>query len=479
MKIALLRLPIQFNMNETHHPGGCISALFYNQWLTRYPPLGLLYYGALLKQKNHQVKLIDAELTGYSLKKISDILKDFNPAILCSSVNIFSPKYEFDCLKILKDDLRCTVICRGHFPRLYPEETIKNEFIDFAFTGKGFSSILGLTEALEEKKEFNKVNGIIYRDGNDMVKTPEEPPYDLDSLPFPARELVDNSIYTTALTTKDRFTVLSGSVGCPYHCTYCQDKNIPFQLRDIDQVIAEMKECKDKFNINEVFFFDSTFTIDRQRAIDFCSKLIKAGLKMSWVIRTRPDLVDEELLDMLIKAGCVKIHYGIESGDQKILDRLKRNIQLKDITRIVQLTAKKKIAVFGYFMIGNDGETVDSIKNTIAFAKSLPLHFAQFMKVGPAPGTGIFESNKEKLKLDLWLENYKGRDITGEMWKPQNTGLSLKQLDLWTNRAYRSFYLRPSYLWRMLNFKYTPLYIARQFKILFLLLRIKLSNLVS
>lgn len=478
MKIALLRLPIQFSMNKTHQPGGYISALFYNQWLTRYPPLGLLYYGSLLKQKGYKVKLIDAELMGYNLKKVLGILKNFNPDIVCSSVNIFSPKFEFDCLEALKDNLKFTLICRGHFPRLYPEETIKNKYVDFALTGKGFYSICVLLEKIQKNGDFKDVAGIIYREGKNIIRTKEEPSVKLDDLPFPARELIDNSVYTTALTTKDRFTVLLGSVGCPYSCTYCQDRSLPYQVRNIDKVIEEMKECKYRFNINEIFFFDSTFTLDRQRTIDFCSKLIKADLKMKWVIRTRPDLIDEELLDLLVRAGCIKIHYGIESGDQQTLNRLKRNIELKDIKKIVQLSAKKKIAVFGYFMIGNDGETADTIKSTVLFANSLPLHFVQFMKTGPAPQTDIFKINREKLKLDLWLENYKGRDITADMWKPQNTDLSAKELHFWINKAYRSFYLRPAYLWRMLNFKYVPLYIARQFKILFILLRIKLSNLL-
>jgi anaerobic magnesium-protoporphyrin IX monomethyl ester cyclase len=475
MKITLIRLPLGKGITGVE-PGGYVTSLLYFQWLTRYPPMGLLYYASLLEKDGHEVRVIDSEMNGSSLKKVSRSIKEFGPRVVCSSVNVFSPASEFSVLKKLKDELGFTLICRGHFPRLYPEETIQNSHVDFALTGKGLFSMPLLIKAIEQRTDIGNIPGVIYRQGQKIIKTAEEPAIDLNTLPFPARHLIDNNIYTTALTTRDKFTTIIGSLGCPYRCTYCQEKSVPYQARAVDNIIAEIIECKRKFGINEVFFLDPIFTVDRARTMDFCAKLIKSGIKIKWVMRTRADLVDNEMLSLLAGSGCVKIHYGIESGNQRILDGLNRQITLEDIKRTVEMTAKNKIAVFGYFMMGNHGETGPSIQDTISFARSLPLNFAQFMKVAPIHHTDIHKNSMEKFKSDIWLEHYKGIRSPADKWKPQDTALSTKELNTWIRKAYRAFYLRPRYLWRMLNFRYTPFYIIRQFKIAGLLLRLKISG---
>ncbi|MDD5080205.1 MAG: radical SAM protein [Candidatus Omnitrophica bacterium] len=475
MKIALLRLPLGKGITGVE-PGGYVTSMLYFQWLTRYPPMGLLYYASLLKKAGHTVRVIDSEMNGSSLRKISRTIKEFGPQVVCSSINVFSPASEFSALKKLKDAFKFTLICRGHFPRIYPEETIQNSHVDFALTGKGLFSIPLLVNAIEQKKDTGNIPGIIYKQGRQIIRTAEEPLVDLNALPFPARELIDNRIYTTALTTADRFTTVIGSLGCPYQCTYCQEKNAPYQTRDVNNIVAEIVECKRKFGINELFFLDPIFTVDRARTMDFCAKLNKSGVRMKWVMRTRADLVDEEMLSLLAGSGCVKIHYGIESGNQRILDGLNRQITLGKVKETVKLTAKKHIAVFGYFMIGNTGETVESIQDTIAFARSLPLNFAQFMKVAPIHYTDVHKRSLDKFKSDIWLEHYKGIPGSADKWKPQDTGLSTKELNAWIRRAYRGFYLRPGYLWRMLTFRYTPFYIIRQLKIAALLLRLRIAG---
>ena len=478
MKIVLLRLPINYKENTIIRMGGCISSKFYYQWLTRYPPLGLLYTGSILKQNGHTVKLIDAEFLDYTLDKVMKTISDFKPDVVCSSVNIYAPKFEFECLKTIRKHLKFILICRGHFPRLYPEETILNEHVDFALYGKGFT-IDALIKAIEQNGNFNEIPGIVYKEKGGIIKTQQEILHNLDHYPLPARDLIDNSIYTTVFTLKDNFTTMMASSGCPYSCTYCAEKNTPYQPRNIDRVIEEMEECKYKFKINEIFFFDSIFSLHRQRTIEFCNKLIQKKLDINWSFRTRTDCVDEELLDAAARAGCVKIHYGIESGDQKTLDRLKRQSDLNQIKKTIAFTAKKGISTFGYFMIGNDGETQNTAMKTIKMAKDLPLNFVQFIKVGPLPDTDVLKATKENLKIDLWLEIYKKGYVTQEQLKPQNTSLTLNQIHSLINNGYRSFYLRPVYLWRMLCFKYTPLYIVRQFKILLILIRLKLSSLSS
>jgi len=471
MKIILLRLPIAYqgsSIANTASPGGYLSTKLYCEWLVRYPPLGLLYYGSLLKQNGHTVMLLDGELMGYNLKNILSLAKKFGPDIICATVNIYNPQSEFKALKDIKDNIKSILIARGHFPRLYPKETILNDHVNIALTGKGFNSIVSVVEAIEKNKPLKSVNGIIYKKNNLITKTPIEEPFDFDNIPYPARELIDNRFYTTALTKYDSFTTLTTSIGCPFSCTYCVDRHISYQERSVENVITEIEQCINNFGIKEITFLDSTFSLNRQRSISLCNEINKRKLQFKWAIRTRPDMVDDELLKLFAHSGCISIHYGIESGDPEILHNVNRIINPKQIKKAVELTVKRKMEVLGFFMVGNSGETPDSIKKTISFAQSLPLHFAQFNIAFPVPSSSIFEDSKQKLKMDIWLESYKGRVITRKMCKPQNTTLSSEELTYWTNKAYRGFYLRPKQLWKLATFKYTLRIILRQLKLLFI-----------
>lgn len=480
MKILLLRLPITYGASAISRilsPGGYLSSKLYCEWLVRYPPLGLLYYGSILKKHNYTVKLLDGELAGYSFNKILSLARKYNPDIIFASVNIYNPRIEFDFLSILKKETNAFMVARGHFPQLYPEESIRNDGVDCVLTGKGFNTIVNLAKAVEDNNPLKKIRGIIFKDShNAIVKNAPEEPYNFDALPHPARDLINNSLYTTALTKYDLFTTITTSIGCPHSCTYCVDRHIPYQTRSISNVIAEIKECINKFGIKEISFLDSTFTIDRPRAVHFCQEIIEQNIKFKWAIRTRPDCVDNELLSLLVKAGCVSIHYGIESGDQQILNNLERNTTLETIHQAVEMAYLNGMEVLGFFMIGNTGETVQTIKNTIRLAQSLPLHIAQFNVAFPVPPSNIYITSLKTLNYDIWLESYKGREITSDMCKPQDTSLSSKELAYWAKKAYRSFYLRPRYLWRMSNFKYSFFILLRQFKLLLLHIKIFFNN---
>ncbi|MFA4989453.1 MAG: radical SAM protein [Candidatus Omnitrophota bacterium] len=477
MKILLLRLPLVYGASSISRllsPGGYLSSRLYCEWLVRYPPLGLLYYGSILKKNDHSVKLIDGELTGISFNKLLLLAKEYNPDIILATVNIYNPRAEFDFLSKLKDSLGCFIAARGHFPQLYPEESICNKGIDCALTGKGFNTIINLARAVEQHIPLEKIKGIIFKNNQDeIVKTGPEEPYAFNNLPHPARELIDNAVYTTALTKNDLFTTITTSIGCPYSCTYCVDRHIPYQTRSIDNIIAEIRDCIDNFGIKEVTFLDSTFTVDKTRTIQLCEAIIEQGLKFKWAIRTRPDRVDNELLSLLAKAGCVSIHYGIESGDQQILDNLKRNNTLKTIQQAIEMTSRNGLETLGFFMIGNTGETPQTINNTIRFARSLPLDIAQFNVAFPVPPSNIYINSLKTLGQDIWLESYKGKEITAAMCKPQDTALAAEELTYWAKKAYRSFYLRPGYFLRLAKYKYFPHILLRQFKLL--LLHIKIS----
>ncbi|MBI4846233.1 MAG: B12-binding domain-containing radical SAM protein [Candidatus Omnitrophica bacterium] len=480
MNILFIRFPLKAGTSSASsiiNPGGCLSSTLYCKWLVRYPPLGLLYSAALLKKNGHNIKIFDCELDYFSLQDIILYIKNNQPDIVCSSINIFNPRYEIDCLKLIRKISSAVIIARGHFPQLYPEIVAKNKQIDIVLSGKGFSSLPSIIETIARKKSFKHINGIVYQEDNKIIQNPPEDAYVLDELPFPARELINNGLYGSALSIHSKFTTMITSIGCPFKCTYCTDRQIPYQKRTLSKTIEEIEECRYRFGIREITFLDSTFTIDRERTISFCSQLRKHKIDIKWAIRTRTDYMDPDLLDELKKAGCISIHYGIESGSSDILKTLKRPTSLNNIEHIIAATVKRNFITLGFFMIGNSGDTINSISDTIQFAKKLPLHFAQFIVTVPLPYTDIYNKILKKFNKDPWLESYLNNTIETRLWENPDVILSRKDLNAWASKAYLAFYASASYLRRMIFCNFTILIILRQFNTVRLWLLLLLRSL--
>ena len=181
--------------------------------------------------------------------------------------------------------------------------------------------------------------------------------------------------------------------------------------------------------------------------IDVCKDYRKRGLNVKWSIRTRVDLVDEEILNHLKASGCIRIYYGIESGNTDILKTIRKATDLKQIKHIIKETKKHRITTFGYFMVGNPGETVETIRQTINFAKSLPLDYAQFSKVSTLPGTELYELWKKEFKEDYWKDYILDRNKR-KVLQRYRTKLTEEEIEYWVKKAYKEFYFRPNYIIR-------------------------------
>jgi len=240
----------------------------------------------------------------------------------------------------------------------------------------------------------------------------------------------------------------------------------------------EVVECIEKFGIREVAFLDPTFTIKRKWVLDFCQKLADRDLDLNFTMRTRPDLLDPEMLRMLALAGCVRISLGIESCEPKILNHLNRDANVEKIQQAVEWIQAEGIMGFGYFMIGNKGETHKTLRTTLDQVKTMPLHFAQFFQALPLPDTEIWQGSKRELGIDIWEEISHGRYPTADQFRSWDTNLSLQELRGWTRRFYISFYFHPR-RWRyLLTLKHLPRYVLRQVQILLLISRLALFRFV-
>ncbi|HII71281.1 TPA: radical SAM protein [Candidatus Woesearchaeota archaeon] len=419
------------------------------------PPLGLLYVAAYLiensKGSKHKVKVLDASVEGLGFEDIKERIANLRPDIIGMTAMSFTL---LDCLKIAdiakKIDKDVKVVLGGPHVNLYPEESLSIENIDFLVLGEGERPFLELVENIENPA---KVDGIGFKQDGKIHLNQKLPLIeDLDEIPFPARHLTPYRKYNSLLGKHDIVTTMITSRGCPYKCLFCDRPHLGkvFRARSAENVFQELKECVD-MGINEFLIYDDTFTIDRKRVVDICNLIIKGGLDISWDIRARVNTVDYKLLKLLKKAGCERIHYGVEAGNPEILKVLRKGITKEQVREVFKMTKKAGIQILAYFMIGSPRETEETIQETIDFAKELEPDYVHFTITTPFPGTELyFMGLKEGLiKKDVWREFARNptSDFVPPLWEENLTREELIRL---LKKAYKEFYTRPSYILKRL-----------------------------
>ena len=250
------------------------------------------------------------------------------------------------------------------------------------------------------------------------------------------------------------FGAIVTSRGCPYRCAYCSKPvfGSRFRAQNPERVVEEMIYLQQQFGIKEIAFYDDSFTLDKKRVHAIADEIIAKGLKIDWTCETRVNLVDKELLRKMRQAGCYSVAYGIESASPEIIKTLQKDITLEQVETAVRDSREVGLQVVGYFMLGSPGETPDTIRQTINLAKELKVDFAQFSATTPFPGTELYDiymrDKKESIAWEKFV--YAGTDNpTTPVFDSDK--LSREDLQNWTSRAYREFYLRPAYIWQRLR----------------------------
>ncbi|MBU1164136.1 B12-binding domain-containing radical SAM protein [Patescibacteria group bacterium] len=417
-------------------------------------PLGISYIAALLMKKGYQVKVLDNLLENLEFQEIEEYIRDYNPDIVGISATTVDIYQGFQIAKITKKiNKNMLLVIGGHHVTTLPEETVKNENVDVVVVGEGEQTALELVEAVKNKKSFKEIKGLYYKENDQIVFTGQrELIENLDILPFPARELLEMGEYTLSATRK-RVQGKAGAVitsrGCPFNCNFCCKKVFgrTMRYRSAENIVAEIELIMDKYDIKEISFIDDAFTINRKHVINVCNLLIEKKLNLSWVCHSRVDCLDDELLKIMKKAGCHSIAFGIESGDQKVLDSIGKQTTLEKAREVITLTKKYKISSLCGFMIGNLGETKETVMKTIKFARELDCTFANFAILVPLPGSKVFDIAKEKGLIDD--KNY-DRYTALSNQKPvlPLSELTSDELVFYQKLGYRKFYFRPKYIFK-------------------------------
>ncbi len=441
VKVALVFPPYKESQDS-------ISLKENKQHLGLIPPISLGYVAAILEQIGCTVRLIDVSALGLAKEDVIADLKSFNPDFLGFTMSTFQFQHTLSWIRYIKSALNISVIVGGIHLSVYPRETLTHPEIDYGVVGEAEDTLPELLYSVINKHNLNEVAGICFRDQDGKVALTSLREYrsNLDKSPFPSRHLLPNDKYYSLISQRKNFTAMITSRGCPFRCIFCDNQTIPYRCRSAKNIVDEMQECHKEYNINEIDIFDGVFSVSQKRAIEICTQIRRRRLKIAWSIRMRVDLVNEEMLDSLVDAGCMRIYYGIESGSPEILKTINKMVNLEHIERIVRLTKKKGINTFGYFMIGNPGETEDTIKQTIRLMKRLPLDYVQIAPVFPPPNTRLYDMVKSEIKQDYWARYTLNNEEEKRELLRYGTDLTDHQIKQHVRKAYLSFYLRPCYV---------------------------------
>jgi anaerobic magnesium-protoporphyrin IX monomethyl ester cyclase len=369
----------------------------WNRKANDYPALGLGYLAAVLERDGHQVRIFDFALyPNAPLEEDVQQVCTFDPEMI--GITAMSSVYHsaVQTATLLKAYLGRPIVIGGPHATVYPERVLaESPVIDCVVRGEGEETIGQLARALDGTGgNLAAIDGLTYRNRSEIVSNPDRPLIrDLDSLPFPARHLFDLTRYGLRTPGGQPMVTIMSSRGCPYNCSYCFKGIVgrTYRQRSPGNIIAELRQVIDQYDIRNFYFIDDLFTIDLRRLNALTEQLVAARLDIRWQCLGRVDRVDAEVLRKMYAAGCRRIHYGIESGNQQILDGVGKGIKLEQVRQAVRWTQEAGIEVKGYFMLGLPGDTEETLQQTIDLATELDLDETMFSLTTPFPGTRLWD----------------------------------------------------------------------------------------
>lgn len=400
----------------------------------RFPPVELANIASLLAQKGIEVTLLDANAEKMPAERIKAIAAGHDLAYVTSSnldkwccPDLDTRPFEA-AARAVSSEVERTYLLGAH-ATARPGELL-------ARTG-GKAAIIGEPEltavALADAAEPEGVAGAAWLDAEGAcVAGPKQTPVDLDALPPPAHHRLPRGRYAYEPLGGD-FMVFELSRGCTYSCSFCHKSlyGSGRRAKSPERLVEEVVYATRHLGVQNAYFMDLEFTRDRDRVLDLCERLIALGSPLRWCCQTRVDIVDTHLLDTMKRAGCVLVHYGVESGSEQVMADLDKGINLEQVVHAVNLTRSQGLRTACFFMLGFPGETEDDFRATIKLSHRLDPTYATFHVAVPYPGTRLARDS-DTVGGDLFPTHFEGE-------------FSLEQLQGWARRATLEYYLRPGY----------------------------------
>jgi len=412
-----------------------------------FPPLGILYLAGWLRGKtSHDVFVMDLASRDISLADFGTHLERQRPDVVGVTAITHNLVGVRDVAELVKSTLpESIVVIGGPHVNAFGNEALTLQAVDYAIEGDGERSLGQLLDAVEGDGDLESVPGLHYRlEGKPATGAAPYYEEDLDSIPFPARDLVNVHDYFYVLGKRATFATVLSSRGCPFKCTFCSTPHGGYRHRSADNVVDEIEGCL-AAGAEEIHFVDDTFNLGKGRLAAVSQAILERGTKVRWSFRGRADGISDEGMALAASAGCVRVHLGVETGTDAGLKRLRKGMTLKDIERGVKLARKHGIVSAAYFILGCPHEpTAKKVWETVSFAIRLDPDFAMFNLLAIYPDTELFDEAVEKKLLApaFWLDFVRDPqpDFTIPLWEEH---LPRAQLQSLLERAYRRFYLRP------------------------------------
>ncbi len=414
-------------------------------------PIFLAYSASQLIGAGHEVSYIDSVIQDYDMNQTLIEARRAEPNAIFMETTTPSIEADYANLTQLKQTTRAKVIVGGphatYFHRSVLEECPAiNVVIRHEFDTK-------IARVVSNLDDLEAVSGITYRNGNGISDNGDgEFEHDLDSVPFPNRDIVPWGWYIEAWYSRRPFMNMMTSRGCPYHCSFCLWPQSMYghkqRFRSVDNVIEEIRFLVNRYGVKELNVDDGTFTTNKARVIEFCQKLRDLDAGLIWTCNGRVDNLDDEMLSEMKTSGCKMIRLGVESGSQEVLDSIRKGLTIKQIEDGVRLVKKHGIQALGGFMFGFPYDSKESVEQTIQLAKRLSPDQVQFSISMCYPGTSLYDyAKKNNLLL---VKSFREFDMTyGPVVKTIDMGREdLKNI---LARAYREFYFRLAFVWQTLK----------------------------
>lgn len=443
MKIAFVDGPWPHFGHRTQrwahkNPGGNINP----------PPLFQMYAASVARIKGFEVALWDAPVLDMTFNEVVGEIVNFSPDVIVQNTSTASFDHDVHLAQMLRGKRDWLLVMVGPHATALAHQIMKEvPQVDVIALGEYDETIADIASNLDD---LTKVKGIVFREGKGFVETESRDLIkDLDSLPYPAWDLVDINRYWESMfpTTKRPVATIMSSRGCNFRCSFCLYPQVLFRFklrpRDLNCVIDEMEWLKTRFGAQFFYFEDDNFTASWKRVKQFCHLLLKRGLNISWGCLSRTDKVTEERIRLMKESGCFLIKYGVESGVQTTLDAIDKRKVLEDVVHAFAVTKKVGITAHATVMIGAAHETKETIRQTRQFVRKLGPDSVQFSICTPLPGTRFWDECSENgwISYETW-EDFDG--VTGGVL--QYPGLSKEEIREAVQNSYLDYYSSPAHI---------------------------------
>ena len=445
-------------------------------------PLGVLYIAAVLTRDGFEVEVIDADVDGLTVEEIASRILAGAPDLVGFSMmtpQLLTGLAVSALIKESRPDLP-VVLGGAHVDSTKGDVFEMSDAFDVAVHGEGEYPMLELCRLVRDrgleglKDHVGDLANVVYRgaDGAVVVNPSRAFVTDLAELPTVAYALLDVPRYSIP-TMSGRFVLsMMLSRGCPFKCTFCDapiTMGTKLRFWSIDRVLEDIRFLKEKYGVTNFVFKDSTFTAHKKWAAEFCQALIDSGLDIKWRCNTRVNLVPPPLLELMAKAGCYVINFGVESGHPDVLRRIKKEVDLEDVADAHERCRRLGIRTYATFLMGNPGETDETARATIDLAKRIRPSLAMFFVSTAYPGTPMYDDGVSEgtVKPRWWAD---------QEWDPtRNSAFQVRwgwtdsgalqipgfESEVWQRRATREFYLRPRFIWDTMAFTVKNPYFVR------------------